>query len=46
MVEYFGLKEGYQLIYNELYVQNMMGPLERYGKILIKGMFEYTKVEE
>ena len=28
-------------IYNNLYEQNMMGPLERYGKVLIKGIFEY-----
>jgi len=28
-------------IYNGLYIQNMMGPSERYGKIQIKGIFEY-----
>ena len=28
-------------IYDGLSEQNMMGPTERYGKILIKGIFEY-----
>ncbi len=28
-------------IYDKLYEQNMMGPSERYGKILVKGTFEY-----
>jgi hypothetical protein len=28
-------------IYDNLYEQNMMGPSERYGKTLIKGIFQY-----
>jgi len=28
-------------IYNQLYQQQMMGPDERYGKIKVKGKFEY-----
>ena len=28
-------------IYDKLYEQNMMGPSERYGKILVKGTFQY-----
>ena len=28
-------------IYNDLFEQNMMGPTERYGKVLINGIFEY-----
>ncbi len=28
-------------IYNQLYQQQMMGPTERYGKIKVKGKFEY-----
>lgn len=28
-------------IYNQLYQQQMMGPDERYGKIKVKGQFEY-----
>jgi hypothetical protein len=28
-------------IYNELLKQTVMGPLERYGKVLVKGIFEY-----
>jgi hypothetical protein len=28
-------------IYDNAYQQQMMGPLERYGKVRIKGMFEY-----
>lgn len=30
-----------QEIYNQLYQQQMMGPTERYGKIRVKGKFEY-----
>ena len=29
-------------IYNNLHEQNMMGPSERYGKILVKGTFQYS----
>ena len=28
-------------IYDNAYQQQMMGPLERYGKVRIKGKFEY-----
>ena len=28
-------------IYDKLYEQDMMGPTERYGKISVKGIFEY-----
>jgi hypothetical protein len=28
-------------IYDKLYKQDMMGPIERYGKISVKGTFEY-----
>ena len=28
-------------IHDELYEQHMMGPSERYGKVLIKGIFQY-----
>jgi len=28
-------------VYDKLYQQQMMGPLERYGKVRIKGKFEY-----
>ena len=28
-------------VYDRLYIQEMMGPTERYGKILLKGKFEY-----
>ncbi len=28
-------------IYNELSIQNMMGPTERYSKVLVKGIFKY-----
>ena len=28
-------------IYNQLYQQNMMGPSERFGKVRIKGIFNY-----
>ena len=29
-------------IYDKLYEQNMIGPSERYGKILVKGTFQYS----
>ena len=28
-------------VYDKLYQQQMMGPLERYGKVRVKGKFEY-----
>ena len=28
-------------VYEQLYQQHMMGPLERYGKVRIEGIFEY-----
>ncbi len=28
-------------VYDRLYQQQMMGPLERYGKVRVKGKFEY-----
>jgi hypothetical protein len=30
-----------QEVYDKLYQQQMMGPLERYGKVRVKGKFEY-----